>query len=322
MDRKWGNMSSAFIHLDAISRNKQDVFVDVNALNPSSWTPEKYPSDGTIGNFSDVLLRLESTNHCNFECTFCPHPTMSREKGFMHEELVKALLRDAAGLGFRSLDLRNFGEPLIDRRLASFGSYARELGFTKIYIHTNGHLLSAARLDEWAESGITDINLSLSPKREFGLTRPGIPVDKYFANLEKLVLDKPAHINCLSVDYIKTGNSTIEEEDEFLSWLSALGIRKRIDISLHNWAVNETPENYKCHRLWSSFTVLWNGDVALCCLDYDGDYILGSFNPENPIPLAEIINGPRYKEIRQNHLNGRFLAKCASCDMPKQKDNG
>jgi hypothetical protein len=314
-------MSSAFIHLAAISRNKQDAFVDVVALNPSSWTPERYPSDGTIKNFSDVLLRLESTNHCNFECTFCPHPTMSREKGFMHEDTVKALLRDAAELGFRSLDLRNFGEPLIDRRLASFGNYARELGFTKIYIHTNGHLLNAARLDEWAESGITDINLSLSPKREFGLTRPGIPVEKYFANLEKLVADKPTYINCLSVDYIKTGNSTIEEEVEFLNWLSGLGIRKRIDISLHNWAVNETPENYKCHRLWSSFTVLWNGDVALCCLDYDGDYILGSFDPSAPIPLAEIINGPRYREIRKNHLNGKFLAKCASCDMPKQKDN-
>lgn len=314
-------MSSAFIHLAALSRNKENVFTQVNALNPSSWVGDNYPADGSIENFSDVLLRLESTNHCNFECTFCPHPTMSREKGFMSEDIVKALIDDAAQLGFRSLDLRNFGEPLIDRRLASFGAYARNIGFSKIYIHTNGHLLNAARLDEWAESGITDVNLSLSPKREFGMTRPGIPVDKYFANLEKLVADSPAFINCLSVDYIKTGNSTIDEEEEFLSWLSELGLRKRIDISLHNWAVSETSDNYKCHRLWTSFTVLWNGDVALCCLDYDGDYILGQFDALNPIPLIEIINGPRYKEIRRNHLNGKFLAKCASCDMPKQKDH-
>jgi uncharacterized radical SAM superfamily Fe-S cluster-containing enzyme len=48
-----------------------------------------------------------------------------------------------------SLDLRNFGEPLMDRRLADFAKHARQSGFSKIYIHTNGHPLTQKRLDDW-----------------------------------------------------------------------------------------------------------------------------------------------------------------------------
>ena len=36
-----------------------------------------------IIDYERVLLRMESTNHCNFKCTFCPHPQMKRKKGFM-----------------------------------------------------------------------------------------------------------------------------------------------------------------------------------------------------------------------------------------------
>jgi len=105
---------------------------------------------------------------------------MEREKGFMSESAIRKLIDEASDLGFKMLDLRNFGEPIMDKRLASFASYARDRGFNKIYIHTNGHLLTPKRLNEWGEGGITEVNLSLSPQREFSETRPGIPVEKYF----------------------------------------------------------------------------------------------------------------------------------------------
>lgn len=310
-------MSSIFIQASAIKRRKDFVYEDVNAQFPPRWNTKRNNEDGILREFDDVLLRLESTNHCNFACTFCPHPTMTREKGFMDEAMVYRLLDEAGKMGFRMLDLRNFGEPLMDKRLGHFAQHARSVGFKKIYIHTNGHPLTQKRLDDWGRMGITDVNLSLSPKREFSETRPGIPVEKFYKNIEKLVEDKPTYINILSVDYIRTGMSNEEEEQEFLAWLKKLGIPKRIDIELHNWAVGEDTSHYRCHRLWSSVTVLWNGLVSLCCLDYDGDYILGDLNN---MGLKDLINNEQYVQIRKNHAQGKFLAKCASCDMPKQKD--
>jgi len=312
--RTMKNMSnSIFIHESALKRKKDFDYEQVNVKKTPQWTY----TDSTIKDFSKVLLRLESTNHCNFECTFCPHPTMERDKGFMDEDMVYKLIQEAGQLGFKMLDLRNFGEPIIDRRLAKFAKYAREVGFETIYIHTNGHLINAKMLDDWGKNGITDVLISLSPKGEFSQTRPGINVDKFFNNIEKLINDKPDCLNILKVDYIKTGMSSIEEETEFFEWLHRLGIPKRIDISLHNWAVGEDNSHYTCHRLWSSITVLWDGTVALCCLDYEGDYVLGDTKTQS---ISEIINSDLYREIRSNHLNGKFLSKCASCDMPKQKD--
>jgi MoaA/NifB/PqqE/SkfB family radical SAM enzyme len=314
-------MSKTFIHESALTRKRGYDFVNVSPKTPSSWDPERNPASGVITDFTNVLLRIESTNHCNFECTFCPHPTMEREKGFMSEATTLKLLDEASSMGFKMLDLRNFGEPIMDKRISSFARHARNKGFNKIYIHTNGHLLTPKRLNEWGEGGITEVNLSLSPKREFGVTRPGIPVEKYFKNIEDLVSAQPDYIHILNVDYIRTGLSTPEEELEFESWLNAIGIQKRIDIELHNWAVGEDREHFMCHRLWSSITVLWNGDVSLCCLDYEGDYKLGNLGDDSIESLSQVINSALYTEIRRNHLAGRFLEKCASCDMPANKDN-
>jgi sulfatase maturation enzyme AslB (radical SAM superfamily) len=314
-------MEKAFIHESALTRRKDFSFEQVTAQVPSTWRTEIAPSSGILKDFKDVLLRLESTNHCNFACSFCPHPTMVREKGFMSEATIKKLLDEAANLGFRMLDLRNFGEPIMDKRLASFAEYARDRGFSKIYIHTNGHLLNAKRLDEWGGAGITEVNLSLSPRREFAETRPGIPVEKYFKNIEDLVKSEPKYISILNVDYIRTGMSTPQEENEFEGWLRDIGIEKRVDIELHNWAVGDDKSHFLCHRIWSSITVLWNGDVSLCCLDYEGDYKLGNLGDNSSRSLLEVINSELYIEIRRNHLEGKFLSKCASCDMPLNKDH-
>jgi organic radical activating enzyme len=316
-----GKMSKVFIHESAILRKRDFSYVEVNPQAPSTWVSSRIPLDGVLKDFSNTLLRLESTNHCNFACSFCPHPTMERKKGFMDEKTIHQILDEAGKMGFKMLDLRNFGEPIMDKRLAQFATHARSRGFSKIYIHTNGHLLNSKRLDEWGEGGITEVNLSLSPQREFSETRPGINVEKFFKNIEDLVNSKPKYLPILNVDYINTGLSSDEEVTEFTDWLAQLGIEKRMDIALHNWAVGEEQSHYFCHRLWSSITILWNGQVSLCCLDYEGDYKLGYLGAESKETLSSVINSDVYVEIRNNHLKGKFLEKCKSCDMPRNKDH-
>lgn len=275
-------------------------------------------TEDSILDATDVLLRLESTNRCNFKCTFCPHPEMIRDKGFMEVDLFHKIIDQASELGITKLDLRNFGEPILDKRLPALAEYAKNKGFDKIYIHTNGYGISEKLLSSWGVSGIKDVNISLSPKREFEESRPGISADKLFSQIEKVMLSDCEWKNILSVDYIKTGLSNEEEEVEFLNWIEKYGINKRIDIDLHNWAKGKSNKFMQCHRLWTSITVLWDGRVSLCCLDYEGDVILGDLNNES---LSDVINNEKYRLIRENHINGLFLEKCASCNMVEVKDN-
>ena len=41
---------------------------------------------------------------------------------------------------------------------------------------------------------------------------------------------------------------------------------------------------------------------------------------KRPPRLKDLVNNDLYVQIRKNHADGKFLSKCASCDMPKQKD--
>jgi radical SAM protein with 4Fe4S-binding SPASM domain len=273
----------------------------------------------TITDFKRLLLRLETTNNCNFKCNFCPHPDMKRKKGYMDEAVYRSVIDQAASLGVEKLDLRNFGEPILDKRLGDLARYANSKGLNKIYIHTNGYGLSKKILNRWGEGGITDVNISLSPKREFGMSRPGVNVEKMFSCLERVMKSDSPWKHILSVDYLRTGISSKEEEEEFFQWLKKYNLVKRIDIDLHNWAEGTASKFKQCHRLWTSVTVLWDGQVSLCCLDYEGEINLGNVLET---PLKDIINSEAYRKIRHNHTQGLFLNKCAKCDMVEIKDFG
>lgn len=295
--------------------NKKNAFLKVNVSADPNWLGGK---SGMVRDFSSIVLRIETTNHCNFRCTFCPHPTHKRERLFINEELFNKIVREAGELGFRTLDIRNFGEPLVDKRLGKLVQEARTYGFENIYIHTNGYGLTKKKLDYLVECGMTMIIVSLSPRKEFEETRPGSKFDRLEMHLNSI--RDSANRSKVYVDYIDTNSSSTEEVDDLKKWVADLGVNFRTEITLHNWAHGTLTGDIvrsPCHRLWTSFTVLSNGQVALCCLDYEGEEVLGDLNLNG---IEEIINGKRYQDIRLAHLDGEFLPICFNCDMPLVKD--
>jgi hypothetical protein len=236
----------------------------------------------------------------------------------MEDGLYRKIISEAATIGFRTLDIRNFGEPLIDKRLPDFVNLARQSGFGNIYIHTNGYGLNAEKLKTLVSNGMTLIIVSISPQREFIKTRPGINYERFKGNLDTLA--NSPYRDKVCVDHINTGISSSAEIEAMKAWLADLGIGLRAEIQLHNWASgigDVLHARTLCHRLWSSFTVLADGKVALCCLDYEGDVVLGDVVLQR---IDEIINGMRYQAVREAHLCGKFLPKCIQCDMPLVKD--
>ena len=289
-------------------------FVTIAPVAPPNWDASR---TGFVPDPSQSAFRIETTNHCNFQCTFCPNPRQKRALGHMDEALFRKIVPEAVASGFRTLDLRNFGEPLLDKRLTERVAFARDSGFTYILIITNGLGLTVKRLDALARAGMAQIVLSLSPKREFAETRPGTNVEKLWRDMASL-RDSP-HRRIVSVDYIRTGYSTPQEEAEMKEFLDGIGVPLRMEVALHNWATGGVTgsSRYLCHRLWTSFTVLWDGRVSLCCLDYEGEVVLGDLKRQ---AVADVLNGPIYREIRGRHLGGEFLRKCAGCDMVQTKD--
>ncbi|MBI2480794.1 MAG: SPASM domain-containing protein, partial [Planctomycetia bacterium] len=88
--------------------------------------------------------------------------------------------------------------------------------------------------------------------------------------------------------------------------------------TLHNWAGARglLPANASlrkpCDRLWRTFTILVNGDVALCCLDHSGKEIIGNCQRER---IEDIWNNDRYRQLRQLHMQSRQdeMSLCKGC---------
>ncbi len=66
-----------------------------------------------------------------------------------------------------------------------------------------------------------------------------------------------------------------------------------------------------CFGMRDHFGILYNGDVVLCCIDYEGRTALGNIGDTS---LAAILGGEKLKKIMQGFRKGRLVeAHCRKC---------
>lgn len=312
---KWWLNSDLYIRTTVYPMSEE--WKNVTPKYPAEWNYSRNSADGILRDFSTVVLRLETTNLCNYSCSFCPHSQITRPHGFMDTDLAKSIIDQAVELGVKHLCLQANGEPSLDSRIAELSLYAREQGIDEIYFHTNGYNVSQETYKEWIDAGATCVFVTLSPKREYAATRNIKNVDKFFDDIAELRELPDSYKNCMEMYIIRTDFTTEEENQELLDFVEPLGIRHSINY-LHNWSIGqEAAERYLCHRLFSSIMVLVTGEISLCCLDWDGKHILGDLNKT---PLKDLINSEEYVTIRKNHIAGKFLPCCACCDQVEERE--
>mgnify|MGYP001589200293 CR=1 FL=1 len=115
------------------------------ALNALKQKPksllEKIKGDGKTPIIRQSTRRfvLQPGFACNSRCSFCYYLD-SVKKGITKDystEQVKAMLREAKSLGLDQVDISG-GEPTIRPDLPELIRYARDIGFIKVCIITNG----------------------------------------------------------------------------------------------------------------------------------------------------------------------------------------
>jgi radical SAM protein with 4Fe4S-binding SPASM domain len=58
----------------------------------------------------------------------------------------------------------------------------------------------------------------------------------------------------------------------------------------------------RCHRIWSSLVITWDGKVVPCCYDKNADHQTGNLLDE---PLSEIWKNQHYTDFRRQVLKNR-----------------
>jgi radical SAM protein with 4Fe4S-binding SPASM domain len=67
-----------------------------------------------------------------------------------------------------------------------------------------------------------------------------------------------------------------------------------------------------CTALWSGINIQWNGDVVMCCMDCEGEVVIGNCK-ENTVD--EIMNGKKMEALREMNLKLELkkLPLCKGC---------
>lgn len=117
--------------------------------------------------FPKTNFLMEVSNACNHECIFCAHQKMQRKVKKINKELAFDILQQAYDLGTREVGFYATGEPFVVNDLDGYVREAKRIGYTYVYLTSNGALATPEKIRKVIDAGLDSIKFSINaPERE------------------------------------------------------------------------------------------------------------------------------------------------------------
>lgn len=275
------------------------------------------------GNLTNVPLNidLELTSHCNLKCGFCPHSSGFSDKGNMHIDLARSIIKQAGMMKVPAMKFNLRGEPTLYSELPELIKLAKDEGILETIINTNGNCKKEI-LHKCIDSGIDLIIFSVDAYYED--TYKSIRGGNFYL-LEENIISCKSRIYIsksktkLRVQFVDTSTNK-SEVSQFLNYYKDyLDIETRISKCTDRGGAKcdltnfKTPYNRKfCGQPNQRLAVLYDGDVIGCCSDWNKSYVVGNANKES---IFQIWHGEKINKLRNdlkkgNHNNYLHCSKC------------
>jgi radical SAM protein with 4Fe4S-binding SPASM domain len=304
-----------------------------------------------------VVYNIETTNACNMRCQMCPRTTlMTRRVEHLEPELfariVKQLRPHPAGLWARwerfvrdrygipptqmsenhfylhvipkVVQLHGYGDPLLDRNMASYVAALAEGGFPS-YFSCNPANIDVERTMRMFENGLTYIKYSIETVDNALHRRIRGKASDFSNSCGKIMqlLELKAKRGYRTAIVITMLNLNRRDQFEDFERLQRAFAGADVYIYLKSedqlWYrknVHKTSSIHwseMCQHPWMSMTVKSNGEVAMCMEDFNNEIVLGDARREF---LGDIWNGPGYARFRRDQVYAARGIKChRRCDM-------
>ncbi len=281
--------------------NRENPFADLYKLcNMGRTNQEKNELRNKMQ--EPLLIDVELTNVCNLQCYMCPTGTnsMVRCRGFMSEEVMSKLLENLSKSTVRGIRLILWGEPTLHPCFLEFAAKIKQMG-KLLHFNTNGILLTEGMMQELIDMEADSIKFSFQgvDRESYEEMRFGSDWDiimehiKSFAMIRKKNEKPYIHISTTVTDeskeridrFVYQMQAFCDEVTVGQTILSHLDVckmnitkeRKEKFINLKNRQSLAEKHLDVCPEIYNKLSVLWNGDVTMCCNDYDGkDMVLGN----------------------------------------------
>jgi len=278
------------------------------------------------------IIQVQTQYGCNARCVFCP---MGREEnqiiGRMDNATFERIVEEAVANNVKVLSPYLQNDPLVDRKIHERVEIIRAVRgkkpFPKTKLITNGGLLTEERAYNLIEAGLEYIVFSVHgvDKTIYDNIMQGPKFETVIANIERFVKIKEqlgAKHPKIEVWAVLTKDVEAQLEQTRAFWKTR-GIRfkaRQLDnranpdiIDPTGLASEETEWRYADYctiPFWRAW-ILWNGDMVLCCVDWERTTVFGNIHEQS---IKEIWNGEAYRKYRQR-MKTRQLANtlCEHC---------
>lgn len=283
---------------------------------------------------------IEPTTFCNLRCPECPTgmQSLSRLKGNMNLDVFTKIL-DKLSPDLIYLTLYFQGEPMLNPHFSEMVQIAR---IHRIFVatSTNGHYLNEKNVSDIIKSGLSHLIISLDGLdqqtyekyrvngnletvvegiQRLIAARKTAKSGSPFIELQFLVMSHNQHQMKQMREYAKKAGVdklsfktaqvyNFNTESTIIPTLKSQSrYRQNPDGS---WVIAKKIRN-RCHRIWSSLVVTWDGKVVPCCYDKNADHQTGDLMVDS---LSEIWKNQQYHHFRKSVLSNRSeIDICRNC---------
>jgi len=226
-----------------------------------------------------------------------------------------------------ALTLHGFGEPLLDPHIAERVAECTARGIPT-YFSCNPMNMTDELCQKLLDAGLCYLKYSMDGLDEATLEKfrgrkmsPQAIKDRIHKTID--MINKGGHSTIVVLTMIQF-ESNREQCEAFLKEWQDKNVFAYVKSSHNRWFFDEEVPSDKvshymrgyCEYPFMSMTVLYDGTVVPCSLDYDGIMPMGNVNEQS---LEEIWHGEPFRKFREMHANGTLPRDhfcLTQCDLP------
>ena len=234
---------------------------------------------------------------------------MTRPRGEMSDELFRKIIKD--GKNIRKSFFVPFlnGEPFVFPRIWEWLDYM-EAEEVRVHIYTNAELMDVGRLLKYRNISCICCGINAASKETYDKVVRGPNYEIVVENMKELI--KKAKIRQIFASMV-----VVDENQHEVELFEKIWGKNTIFGEFKNWggarhcSIEKTGERVPRWALLNTMSILWDGRVVPCCLDYDGEIILGDANKQT---LTEIWHQSQWMRKRHKRLDFDIVP-CKECNL-------
>lgn len=259
-------------------------------------------------------MKIEISNFCNHNCIFCGRNQLGRIGGLIDESFYARIMQDAYDAGVREVGLFINGEPFTSPKLAEFIKIAKDIGYTYVYLTTNGALATPERQEKIFEAGLDSIKFSINAatREVYEKIHGHDDFDKVMENLRYCNQLKKkgnrkfnlfgsfvvTNLNAGDVELFKAQYMELFDDFAFYKARANGLLQENAALSVDGFTIQ-----HRCVLPFNTLNIDYDGSLLACCEDINHKILVADLNQ---VPLTDAWYGENMTKLRKAHLDGNL----------------